>query len=93
MSNTKKRNGFSGALAAMLIAAGVLGAPEAFADEYASALANFKAAGASSQFFHTAYAYALFPDVGKGAFVVGGEAARIASTNTAISSAPASWAD
>ncbi len=50
-----------------------VGALPAQADEYSNALANFKQAGQSASFFHTAYAYVLFPDVGEGAFIVGGQ--------------------
>lgn len=35
-------------------------------------VALFKNAGASASFFHHSYAYAVFPTVGEGAFVVGG---------------------
>jgi lipid-binding SYLF domain-containing protein len=36
------------------------------------AVSLFKHAGASAAFFHHSYAYAIFPTVGEGAFVVGG---------------------
>jgi lipid-binding SYLF domain-containing protein len=36
------------------------------------AVSLFKHAGASAGFFHHSYAYAIFPTVGEGAFVVGG---------------------
>jgi len=48
-------------------------APLASANNYSDAIANFKAAGESSNFFHTCYAYAIFPNVGEGGFVVGGQ--------------------
>jgi lipid-binding SYLF domain-containing protein len=55
-------------------AAGVLGAPlAADADNYSDAIANFKAAGESRDFFHSSYAYAVFPNIGEGGFVVGGQ--------------------
>ena len=41
-------------------------------DDYAEATQVFKSAGESSKFFKSAYAYALFPNIGKGGFVVGG---------------------
>jgi lipid-binding SYLF domain-containing protein len=43
------------------------------ADNYSDTIANFRAAGESRDFFNTAYAYAVFPNIGEGAFVVGGE--------------------
>jgi lipid-binding SYLF domain-containing protein len=57
-----------------LCAAGALVAPyAAHADNYSDSVANFRAAGESRDFFRTAYAYAVFPNVGEGAFVVGGQ--------------------
>jgi lipid-binding SYLF domain-containing protein len=50
---------------------GVAAAPAAWSDDYASAITNFKHAGESQKFFHNSYAYALFPDVGEGGFIVG----------------------
>src|SRR5262245_39998507 len=41
-------------------------------DDYAEATEVFKSAGESSKFFKSAYAYAIFPNIGKGGFVVGG---------------------
>lgn len=52
---------------AILLAAGV-----AYADNYSDAIAVFKRAGESRQFFKESYGYALFPTVGEGGFVVGG---------------------
>jgi lipid-binding SYLF domain-containing protein len=43
----------------------------AHADEYDDALATFKKAEATSEFFPKAYGYALFPTIGKGGLVVG----------------------
>ncbi|HTV51821.1 MAG TPA: lipid-binding SYLF domain-containing protein [Steroidobacteraceae bacterium] len=43
----------------------------AFADEYVDTVAVFKNAGASAPFFKSAYAYAVFPTIGKGGFIVG----------------------
>lgn len=45
----------------------------AHADNYSDAIANFREAGASRDFFHSAYAYAVFPNIGEGAFIVGGQ--------------------
>src|SRR4051794_7861302 len=45
----------------------------AFADKYDDALATFKKAPKSSKFFARSYGYAIFPDVGKAGFIVGGE--------------------
>jgi len=55
-----------------LCAAALLAAPTVHANEYANAIAAFKAASESGDFFHKSYAYAVFPDVGEGGFVVGG---------------------
>jgi lipid-binding SYLF domain-containing protein len=44
----------------------------AHAAGYADTIAVFKNAGASGTFFDKSYAYAVFPTVGSGAFVVGG---------------------
>ena len=43
---------------------------------YADTIAMFKNAGASGTFFAKSYAYAVFPTVGSGAFVVGGAYAK-----------------
>jgi lipid-binding SYLF domain-containing protein len=58
---------------AVVCGLGMLHAPTAHADEYGSAIANFKSAGESATFFRTAYAYVVFPDIGEGAFIVGGQ--------------------
>ena len=42
------------------------------ADEYSDATDLFRAAGASSGFFDTAYGYAIFPTIGKAGIGVGG---------------------
>jgi lipid-binding SYLF domain-containing protein len=42
------------------------------ADEYSDAIDAFQHAGQSGQFFKTAYGYAVFPTVGKGAIGIGG---------------------
>ena len=42
------------------------------ADEYSDTVGIFKAAGESSKFFNHAYAYALFPTIGKGGIGIGG---------------------
>jgi len=41
-------------------------------EQYADTVVLFKNAGQSARFFHHSYAYAVFPTVGEGAFVVGG---------------------
>ncbi|HWW20816.1 MAG TPA: lipid-binding SYLF domain-containing protein [Steroidobacteraceae bacterium] len=57
-----------------LYAAAALTSPfAANANNYADAITNFRAAGESRDFFHSAYAYAVFPNVGEGALVVGGQ--------------------
>jgi len=43
----------------------------AHADSYSEAIDVFKKAGDSAGFFKTAYAYAIFPTVGEGGFIVG----------------------
>ena len=43
----------------------------AFADEYADAIKVFRNAGQSAEFFKKSYGYAVFPTIGKGAFVIG----------------------
>jgi lipid-binding SYLF domain-containing protein len=48
-------------------------APLAHANNYSDAIANFKDAGESRNFFRTCYGYAIFPNVGEGGFVVGGQ--------------------
>jgi len=53
--------------AAILLAASV-----ATAGEYEDTINLFKHAGESADFFHHSYGYAVFPTIGKGAFVVGG---------------------
>ncbi|MGH8324874.1 MAG: YSC84-related protein [Steroidobacteraceae bacterium] len=56
--------------AALLLVAGVAGAADA--RDYTDTVNLFKHAGASASFFHNCYGYAVFPTIGKGAFVVGG---------------------
>jgi lipid-binding SYLF domain-containing protein len=53
--------------AALLLASGA-----AVADDYTDTIDLFKHAGESAAFFHNCYGYAVFPTIGKGAFVVGG---------------------
>jgi lipid-binding SYLF domain-containing protein len=55
-----------------LCATAITLAPSVHANEYSNAIAAFKAAGESSEFFHKSYGYAVFPDVGEGGVVVGG---------------------
>lgn len=43
----------------------------AYASDYPATIALFKKAGESQNFFGTSYAYAVFPTVGEGGFVVG----------------------
>ena len=44
----------------------------ASANKYVDTIALFKNAGESSNFFSTAYGYAVFPTIGKGGLIVGG---------------------
>jgi lipid-binding SYLF domain-containing protein len=56
--------------AALLLAATVaVGAND---DDYRETIDLFKHAGESAAFFHDCYGYAVFPNIGKGAFIVGG---------------------
>jgi len=55
----------------MLVAALMLGAMPASADEYDDTIAVFKKAGESSTFFGNSYAYLVFPKVGKGGLGIG----------------------
>jgi lipid-binding SYLF domain-containing protein len=50
----------------------VLGAGTAYADRYSDTVQLFKNSGSSAAFFGHSYAYAVFPTVGEGAFIVGG---------------------
>lgn len=49
-----------------------VGGPAAWANSYSDAIESFSNAGESGRYFKTAYGYALFPTIGKGAFVIGG---------------------
>ena len=55
-------------LAPLMLCAAAL----AHANKYADTVALFKNAGASAEFFNRCYAYAVFPTVGEGGFIVGG---------------------
>jgi len=44
----------------------------AYADNYSDTVTVFKTAGESASFFKNSYAYAVFPTIGEGGFVVGG---------------------
>jgi lipid-binding SYLF domain-containing protein len=50
----------------------VLMAGIAQAAKYSDTIELFKNAGQSAQFFHDSYAYAVFPTIGEGGFIVGG---------------------
>jgi lipid-binding SYLF domain-containing protein len=52
---------------AMLALAGM-----AYAGKYEDTVALFKNAGESATFFKNSYAYAVFPNIGEGGFIVGG---------------------
>ncbi len=56
----------------LLLIIGVLLTPAAWADEFTDTIAVFKGAGASAGFFDTAYAYAVFPTIGKAGMGIGG---------------------
>jgi len=55
---------------AMLLLSGIASAAKD--DDYRATIDLFKHAGQSANFFHDCYGYAVFPNIGKGAFVVGG---------------------
>jgi lipid-binding SYLF domain-containing protein len=55
------------AVLALFAAAGM-----ANAGKYSDTIALFKNAGESAAFFHKSYAYAVFPNIGEGGFIVGG---------------------
>jgi lipid-binding SYLF domain-containing protein len=57
-------------LFAMLLVAGVAAADDDA--DYKATVDLFRHAGESAAFFHNCYGYAVFPTIGKGAFVVGG---------------------
>ncbi len=57
-------------LSASLFAAAIAG--PAFAGEDTDTINLFKHAGRSSDYFNTAYGYAVFPNIGKAGIVVGG---------------------
>jgi lipid-binding SYLF domain-containing protein len=50
----------------------LLSAAASWADDYSETITIFKDAGASGEFFSNCYGYAVFPGIGKGAFIVGG---------------------
>jgi Las17-binding protein actin regulator len=50
----------------------LLGASAAYADSYSDTISLFKNAGASGTYFSRSYAYAVFPTIGAGGFIVGG---------------------
>ncbi len=60
---------FSATLAFLLL--GLTG-QAARADTYSDTVNAFRNAGASGEFFKSAYGYAVFPTIGKGAVVIGG---------------------
>jgi lipid-binding SYLF domain-containing protein len=55
--------------AVLVLAAGVVAADD---DDYRDTISLFKNAGQSSGYFKNCYGYAVFPTIGKGAFIVGG---------------------
>jgi lipid-binding SYLF domain-containing protein len=56
----------------LLVSGLALAAGSALADSYADTIGLFKEAGASAGFFKASYAYAAFPTIGKGGFLIGG---------------------
>lgn len=59
-------------LAALLATALLLSPVAALADNYHNNIQNFKNTSVAQRFFNDAYAYAVFPTVGKGSFIIGG---------------------
>jgi lipid-binding SYLF domain-containing protein len=59
------------ALGWLVAVVAALGVGLVMADPYSDTIGLFKNAGESATFFSKSYAYAVFPNVGKGAFVVG----------------------
>jgi lipid-binding SYLF domain-containing protein len=57
--------------AAMSLAALLLGTGAAHAAGYLQTIASFKNSARSADFFENSYAYAVFPAVGKGSFIIG----------------------
>jgi lipid-binding SYLF domain-containing protein len=49
-----------------------VGGPAVAANSYSDAIKAFSNAGESGRYFKTAYGYAVFPTIGKGAFIIGG---------------------
>jgi lipid-binding SYLF domain-containing protein len=60
------------AAAALTVCVSTAVQAEPAAEKYSDTVSLFKHAGKSAWFFHHSYAYALFPTVGEGAFIVGG---------------------
>lgn len=58
-------------LACLALAAALLPAAPALADEYSDTVAMFQKAGESAAFFKNAHGYAVFPTIGKGGIGVG----------------------
>jgi lipid-binding SYLF domain-containing protein len=56
---------------ALLCVLGVGASSAAYAGSYSETIAAFKKAGDSATYFNKAYAYAVFPTVGEGGFIVG----------------------
>ena len=59
-------------LSVLALCSMVLGVSPAWADEYQDTINVFKKATESSNFFSTAYGYAVFPTIGKGGIGLGG---------------------
>jgi lipid-binding SYLF domain-containing protein len=59
-------------LAAMMLLAATLTMAANKDSDYKATIDLFRHAGESAEFFHNCYGYAVFPTIGKGAFVVGG---------------------
>jgi lipid-binding SYLF domain-containing protein len=56
---------------ASIAATALLGAGGAYAGKYEDTVDVFKRAGESGAFFRKSYAYAVFPNVGEGGFIIG----------------------
>jgi len=70
MNTSMRAMTIAAAIAACMTTAAVQA--ESPAAKYRETVALFRHAGESAAFFHNAYAYAVFPNIGSGAFLVGG---------------------
>ena len=65
-------NAIARGMAPLMGAVLMLWSAAAAADDFDATIAMFKDAGESARFFNDSYGYAVFPNVGKGGFIIGG---------------------